>query len=106
MNYKNPSQANAEHELIPVSGRAHKNLTISTTALGIGELHADTRYILLTVNTETVRVTFDGNDPTATDGHLLSAGDERKYSREAALALKMIRGGGTDANVAVTELTR
>lgn len=106
MNYKNPSQANAEHELIPVSGRAHKNLTVGSTASDIGDLDPNTRYVLLTVNTETVRVTFDGNAPTATDGHLLSAGAERRYSREAALALKLIRGGGSDANVAVSEFTR
>ena len=105
--YKNQVQANAFHEMIPVAGVAHRNLTVSNTALAlVAPLNEKTRYVLVSVNTEGVRVTFDGSAPTSTDGHLLAAGSERLLSREMAVALKMIRSGGTDANVTVTELSR
>lgn len=98
-------QSNAFQQLKPVAGVAHKSITVSSTALGIGALHSQTKYVLLTVNTEGVRCTFDGSAPTSTDGHLLAAGAERLLSLESAVALKMIRATN-DANVAVSEFTR
>jgi len=103
--YKTVNQSNAYHELLPVVGTIHRNLTVADTAQGLAAFDEKTRYVLVTVNTEGVRATFDGEAPTATDGHLLAAGAERLLSVEMAAAMKMIRLAN-NANVAVTELTR
>ncbi len=104
--YKNITTDNLFHELVPVDGTQHRNLTVSNTAQALAAFNDKTRYVLVTVNTESIRFTLDGNAPTATDGHVLTAGAERLFARDAALKLKLIRGGSSDANVAVSELTR
>ena len=52
----------------------------------------------------TIRVTFDGNDPTTTKGFEYIAGSTAYLTRQMALAMKAIRAGGTDAVIESQQL--
>lgn len=86
--------------------------TISTTALGItaaklliyqtGGFNKRPVKAFLTVETNSIRVRWDGTDPTASVGHLLTAGSSITLIGEGNVSkLKMIRSSA-DATVMIT----
>lgn len=87
--------------LVPNSTQADQALTVDATAGGVqfAAFHADTTHVILDVQTAQVRVTFDGSAPTATDGHILEAGDWGTWSKALAVAAKFIRTGATSATI-------
>ena len=90
-----------------------ESVTVSTTAIGCtstkidisqtGGFHKRAVKILCTVEDASIRIRYDGTDPTASVGHLFSASDffiiqgEQNISR-----LRMIRSGGTNGVVRIT----
>ena len=72
-------------------------LTIDDTAGGVSlsAFPAGTDLVLLTLGTAEVRYTIDGSAPTTTNGHLLSAYDERVWHVNMASVAKFIRTGAT-----------
>jgi hypothetical protein len=63
-----------------------------------------TRYIVLDVQDNDVYVTYTGETPSATLGHILYAGRSYTWNVETAQAAKFLSVGGT-AIIAATEFT-
>lgn len=63
-----------------------------------------TRYIVLDVQDNDVYVTYTGETPSATLGHILYAGRSYTWNVETAEAAKFLSVGGT-AIIAATEFT-
>jgi len=94
-------------EKVPV---AFEKIAVSTTAIGFtttniypaSGVQIPRSAALISVETNSIRVRTDGSDPTATDGHLLAAGDYMMIMGTTAMSqLKMIRASA-DATVQVT----
>ena len=92
--------------LVPTVGATDERLAVSSTAVSLASSswNANTRAIILDVQTDNVMATFDGSTPTATNGHDLIAGEKYTYHREMVKAAKFIRKT-TDAVVHATEVT-
>lgn len=97
--------ANDEKELVATPGATHQKITVSNSVKQIGALQAQTEYVLVTVDSNNVRVTFDGADPASDDGHLLTAPYTGMWSRARAVAAKFIRVSA-DALLFVSEFVR
>ena len=59
--------------------------------------------VMLSVHGGAVRVRFDGQEPTATTGHLIPNGSFMVWPLATARRARFIRAGDTDAVIAVTE---
>jgi len=92
---------------VPTGGVADQPLlTVSNSAISLASSYdTKTRYIVLDVQDQDVRVTYDGSNPTTSNGHVLAAGTSYTWAKETALAAKVIRAGGTDAKIAQSEFT-
>ena len=67
-------------------------LTVDDTVRQFAALHADTDYVVLDIQDNNVRATFDGSAPTASNGHLLVKEQGLiTLSANVAKAMKMIR---------------
>lgn len=64
--------------------------------------NARTTVVMLSVETDALRITLDGTAPTATKGHLLNPGKIVMLTRAEADAAKMIRVT-TDSKIQVSE---
>lgn len=102
--FKNVKVTNLEADLVPVAGRNHQLKTVSTSVIQLDPLHANTSHVLVTVDTNNVRVTFDGQNPSTSDGHLLTAPYAAMWSRRRAQAAKFIRVSA-DATLVAQEMT-
>ena len=92
--------------LVPTPGATDERLAVSSTAVALASAswNANTRAVMIDVQTDNVMVTFDGSTPTATNGHDLIAGEKYTFHREMARVAQFIRKTG-DAVVHATELT-
>lgn len=88
---------------------AFETITVSSTAIGPttatrggnADIAAASR-ALITVESNSIRLRYDGTNPTAAVGHLLLAGDSMVLEGEGNIAaLKMIRVT-SDASVSIT----
>lgn len=95
----------APSNIVPNSTQADQALTVDGTAGGVqfSALHADTTHVVLDVQTNDVRVTFDNSAPTATNGHLIPFGSTMVWSKALAAASKWIRVTGS-ATVHLSQL--
>jgi hypothetical protein len=92
----------------PTPGVTDQTLTVDATAGGVQfgtAFNSLTRYIVLDVQGADVRVTYDDSAPTTSNGHILFAGRSYTWSKQAAVAAKFIRDGGTDATIHASEFT-
>ena len=90
----------------PVAGVNDQTLTVSSSAVPFGTaFNKLTRYIVFDVQGADVRVTYDGSDPTTSNGHILFAGRSYTWSKAAAQAAKFIQDGSTDATIHASEFT-
>lgn len=98
--------SNLEQELLPNAGQPGQTITIDATAGGkqIAGLHPDTTHVMISIDAQPVRVTFDGTAPTDTTGVYLAAGTLKIWSRALAIAAKFIRATGTSGTLAVEQL--
>jgi hypothetical protein len=90
------------------TGEADQRLTVSTTVVFLTEnwSAASTKYILIDIQTADVYVTFDGSDPSSSNGHLFkTTGQPFFWSKEAARVARFIRAGATDGFVMATPFT-
>lgn len=96
---------NTPSQAIPQSGTSHAQATITNSvATPFSSLAADTRHVMIQVLGATIRVTFDGSDPTTSKGFEYIAGSTAYLTRQMALAMKAIRAGGTDAVIESQQL--
>ena len=83
----------------------HDSVTVSTSARGIQTAVEGKQVMraLLTVETDAIRVRYDGIAPTAASGHQVQAGQalsiDSPYDIER---FKMIRSGSADATVLIS----
>jgi hypothetical protein len=90
----------------PTVGVTDQTLTVSSSAVQFGTaFNKLTRYIVFDVQVADVRVTYDGSDPTTSNGHILFAGRSYTWSKQAAEAAKFIQDGSTDATIHASEFT-
>ena len=90
----------------PTPGVTDQSLAVADSAVQFGTaFNSLTKYVVLDVQTADVRVTYDGSDPTTSNGHILFAGRSYTWSKEAAAAAKFIRNGGTSASIHASEFT-
>lgn len=77
----------------PAKGGECQDLAVSSTAVQLDTTKFGTvaREIVWSVETDSVRVTFDGTAPTASHGHVLAAGSSGTWSVETATAAKFLR---------------
>ena len=86
-------------------------VTITTTATTLGTIGAIPPsqkpslgvIVMLSVHGAAVRVRFDGQEPTATTGHLIPNGSFMVWPLATARKARFIRAGDTDAVIAITE---
>ncbi len=104
-------QAFSQFEASPNSAAAHQGpLNVGATAVTLlsllsgGALHAETRFVEITVETDDIRLTVNGTNPTATLGRAVLADSSRLLSRAEADAAKLIRIT-TDAKIQVSQYT-
>ena len=90
----------------PTPGVTDQSLAVADSAVPFGTaFNSLTKYVVLDVQTADVRVTYDGSDPTTSNGHILFAGRSYTWSKEAAAAAKFIRNGSTSASIHASEFT-
>jgi hypothetical protein len=86
---------------------AHETITVSTTAVGFTlatyapSSPPKANQAFVSVNSNSVRVWFDGTSPTASDGILIAAGQTFRVCAASLARTLMIRAVGVDAEVAV-----
>ncbi len=88
----------------PASGQSDERLTVSNTAIQFSSLSTwaasnMVKLITLDIQGANVFVTFDGSNPTTTNGHLLYVGQNYTWSFGKAKAAKFIRATATDATI-------
>lgn len=100
---------NSESRLIPTKTAAGvavagQKLSVSTNVLQFAAFDPRTKVVLVSIDTNDVRVRFDGTDPDATTGNYYAAKTMEYWNVERAKAAKFIQvsGGGV---VFGTELT-
>ena len=98
-----------EFRAVPNAAAAHQGpLTVSSSAVTLlsllsgGALHAETRFVEITVETDDVRLTVQGTAPTSLLGRLMLVDSSRLLSRAEADLAKVIRVT-TDAALQVTQ---
>jgi hypothetical protein len=83
---------------------ADQRLTVSNTALAFATtFNAITQLVVLDVQNADVMCTFDGSDPTTTNGHRLYSGTAYTWSKAMAQSAKFIRQASTDAAIHASE---
>ena len=83
---------------------ADQRLTVSSTAIPFATtFNIGTDMVVLDVQGADVMVTFDGSDPTTSNGHRLYNASHYTWSRQAAQAARFIRQAGTDAAIHASE---
>lgn len=91
----------------PTSGvTAMKMLTVSDSVVQLTDSYTfddKTKYITLDVQDNDVYVTYTGETPSATVGHILYAGNSYTWSVATARNAKFIRVGGSDAVIAASQ---
>jgi len=81
-----------------------QRLTVSSTAIAFQTAFNDiTQLVVLDVQGADVMCTFDGSDPTTSNGHRLYDGSHYTWSKATAAAAKFIRQAGADAAIQASE---
>lgn len=90
---------------------AHESITVSKTAVGLTESNIskainlfgrEVSLVTCTLETATIRYTWDGTTPTSSVGHLLNVGDKIFLDKDDAIKFKAIRTGTTNGVLKVT----
>lgn len=103
---RNVNVTNYVNEYIRTPGVIGRSVTAGNTATTLGALNAKTRYVLLQVQAQPVRLTYDGENPTSSVGFRYDANATLMLSVTAARGVKVIREGSSDATIYVQEFTR
>jgi hypothetical protein len=92
--------------LYPIpNGETDERLAVSSSVVSLtgAWTSSKTKYVLVDIQGADVMVTFDGSDPSSTNGHLFKKlADPFFWHRDTARVAKFIRSASTDASVHVT----
>lgn len=97
--------AYAQQYVVPVEAN-YRQVTIGLTPVALEASEAFdglTRVVLVSVHGAAVRVRFDGENPTQSNGHLIRPGSFMTWDVRMARAARFVRAGDVDAVLAVTE---
>lgn len=79
-----------------------RSITVTSAQdLIVADLHEGTSKVLISVETATCYVTFDGSTPTGTHGHPIAAGKSTEWATDLAVDVKIFCA--TSARVHVSE---
>jgi len=85
-----------------------KMLTVSSSVIKLESggytFHEDTKFVVLDVQDNDVYVTYTGETPSATVGHILYAGNSYTWDVDTAKAAKFIQVGGASV-IAASQFT-
>ena len=88
----------------PNENATDQRLAVQTSVVSFSDFHADTDYVVLDIQDANVMVTFDGSNPSSSNGHMLVKEQGLiAMSVVAGKAMKLIREDATDAAVHLTE---
>jgi hypothetical protein len=90
---------------VPNYGAASQDLTVNQSVVSFSKFAKGTRYIVLDVQANDIRCTFDGSDPAAGKGHILYAGRSYTWSAGAAEAAKFVSTDSNPAKVFASQFT-
>ena len=99
---------NGPMQLIPNGTVAMRYVTVSSSSVNVintTPLDTYTSHVWVTVTGANIRITTDGSNPTASQGHQITAGSTMIWSAAMARAVKAIREGGVDATLTISGLT-
>ena len=82
---------------------ADQRLTVSSSVVQLSAFNDITNMVVLDIQDADVMCTFDGSNPTSTNGHRLYSGSHYTWSTATAAAAKFIRLAGTDAAIQASE---
>jgi hypothetical protein len=101
--------------LYPIPTRDNSNtlitdrrLTVSNSVVSLVDstaFNANTRFVVVDIQSADVMVTFDGSNPSSSNGHRLASGSSYTWSKATASTAKFIRQDTTDAAVHASEFT-
>lgn len=76
-------------------------LAVSTTAVAFAanDLATSCKYVRLQVQTNAVRITYDGSAPTSSNGEYIEPTQTTTVPRAVALQMRFIRAGAADATI-------
>ncbi len=94
----------ANVSLAPNGTQPDQRLTVDNTVRQFDPFHSETAAIYWTAEAAECRVTFDGSDPTATNGHVIAAGSSGTWSVAAATAARFIRTTGVSAIIHASQM--
>ena len=90
--------------LTPNGAQPDQRLTIDDTVRQFGAFHEETSVVYWTSEAAECRVTFDGSDPTTTNGHVIAAGSSGTWSVAMAAAARFIRTTGVSAIIHASQM--
>jgi len=83
---------------------ADQRITVTTAVISLAAFNSSTNLVVLDVQLADVMCTFDGSNPSSTNGHRLYAGSHFTWSKATATAAKFILQSGTqDAEIQASE---
>lgn len=91
--------------LSPTPDTLDAGYTVTNSADSLSALDDKTTHVLVSVDTQSIRVTFDGSDPSQTNGHLWATGYEAVLTKHMAGVMKFFYTG-TNGYLHATELAR
>jgi len=97
---------NLPTEFVPTPGVAGRPVAVSEEPVGVGTIDPATRYLLIHVQNGAVRLSYGGEDPSASTGFLHPAGTFLQVKAQSAAFLKFIRATANDAALYIQEMTR
>lgn len=97
---------NLPTEFVPTPGVPGRSIPVSTAPAGVGDIDSGTRYLLIHVQNAAVRLSYGGEDPTASVGFLHPSGTFLQVKAASAPYLKFVRATANDATLYIQEMTR
>jgi len=104
---------NIDTALVPTATNDSTSVTDQSTTVDdtaadlIGTALNDiTTHVFWTLDGANARFTFDGSDPTTSNGHFVADGKSGIWDRRMAEACKVIRDGSVDGYIHITEMTK
>lgn len=78
---------------VPTNGQTDEALAVSSTAVPFTTTwnNGNNKFVVLDIQSNDVRVTFDGSTPTASNGHILYSGQSYTWHVKTADAASFIR---------------
>lgn len=78
---------------------ADQRLTVSSSVVTLSSFASNTQFVVWDVQGADIMVTFDGSDPTSSNGHRLYVGDRDTWHVDTARKARFIRATASDGTL-------